>query len=148
MLDTLSPRDVRLPANAVGTRILCGLMHTLSSTMEDMQEEMARTGNAATNFAYQVGRRARDLYTVWELARQLAGLRASAADHPSLVEAARKVVTDVDAAWTALAQLLQGTPELMQLFLVFYGLAVLTGVQIAQDTMRPLQDRARGHANT
>ena len=27
--------------------------------------------------------------------------------------------------------LLQGTPELMQLFLVFYGLAVLTGVQIA-----------------
>ncbi|MBS0559300.1 MAG: amino acid ABC transporter permease [Proteobacteria bacterium] len=26
--------------------------------------------------------------------------------------------------------LLQGTPELMQLFLVFYGLAVLTGVQI------------------
>jgi AraC-like DNA-binding protein len=42
MLDALSPRDARLPANAVGTRILCGLMHTLSSTMEDMQEEMAR----------------------------------------------------------------------------------------------------------
>jgi acetamidase/formamidase/AraC-like DNA-binding protein len=42
MLDALSPRDARLPANAVGTRILCGLMQTLSSTMEDMQEEMAR----------------------------------------------------------------------------------------------------------
>jgi hypothetical protein len=38
MLDALSPRDARLPANAVGTRILCGLMATLSSTMEDMQE--------------------------------------------------------------------------------------------------------------
>ena len=32
--------------------------------------------------------------------------------------------------------LLQGTPELMQLFLVFYGLAVLTGVQIATVAIR------------
>jgi acetamidase/formamidase/AraC-like DNA-binding protein len=42
MLDALSPRDARLPAKAVGTRVLCGLMETLSSTMEDMQEEMSR----------------------------------------------------------------------------------------------------------
>jgi acetamidase/formamidase/AraC-like DNA-binding protein len=42
MLYAVSPRHVRLPSNAVGTRVLSGLLRTISATMEDMQEEMAR----------------------------------------------------------------------------------------------------------
>jgi acetamidase/formamidase/AraC-like DNA-binding protein len=42
MLDSVSPRHARLPPNAVGTRVLAGLLRTVAETMDDMQEEMAR----------------------------------------------------------------------------------------------------------
>jgi acetamidase/formamidase/AraC-like DNA-binding protein len=42
MLDSFSPRDARLSPKAVGTRVLSGFLRTLSETLEDMQEEMAR----------------------------------------------------------------------------------------------------------
>jgi acetamidase/formamidase/AraC-like DNA-binding protein len=42
LLDSLSPRHARLPPQAVGTRMLSGFLRTLSETIEDMQEEMAR----------------------------------------------------------------------------------------------------------
>ena len=42
LLDSVSARHVPLPSDAVGTRLLAGLLRTVSATMEDMHEEMAR----------------------------------------------------------------------------------------------------------
>ena len=42
LLNSLSPLRVRLPSNAVGARVVSGLMRTVAAAMEDMHEEMAR----------------------------------------------------------------------------------------------------------
>lgn len=76
------------------------------------EESVGLVGTATTGLAYRLGKRARDLYTVWARAQRLAYLRQSAANHPALLEAAGQVVAEAAQAWTGLASELRGAASI------------------------------------